>query len=83
MGKYFLAIYGVFKWMSLGYILQICFIKTLNAKKTKNNPTLLLSLLCQMCLYSYFFFFLFLQILAKVSGKLGHMLNCCLKLRLA
>lgn len=32
IGKYFLAIYAYLKWMSLGYILQICFIKTLNVE---------------------------------------------------
>lgn len=82
MGKYFLAIYGVFKWMSLGYILQICFIKTLNAKKTKKQPNFALVFIMSN-VFVLLFFILLLRIQAKVSGKLGHMLNCCLKLRLA
>lgn len=51
-------------------------------KKLKKQPNFALVFIMSN-VFVLLFFILFLQIQAKVSGKLGHMLNCCLKLRLA
>lgn len=44
--------------MSLGYILQICFIKTLNAKKTKKTTQLCSCLYYVKCVCTPIFYFI-------------------------
>lgn len=44
--------------MSLGYILQICFIKTLNAKKPKKQPNFALVFIMSNVFVLLFFYFI-------------------------